>query len=139
MGSTTIVKGFINLFPILFSPPSSLSLAMSPTPSEESIEQDISQPDVKKVSCTLVLILAYQSLGVVYGDLSTAPLYVYKTTFPGKPGLCGDDEENHGVHCFFSTLPMGARRRDLANIVFGCGEDTISELGLLLSHCPWSY
>lgn len=30
------------------------------------------------------LILAYQSLGVVYGDLSTSPLYVYKSTFIGK-------------------------------------------------------
>uniref|UniRef100_A0A162A9W9 Potassium transporter n=1 Tax=Daucus carota subsp. sativus TaxID=79200 RepID=A0A162A9W9_DAUCS len=30
------------------------------------------------------LILAYQSLGVVYGDLSTSPLYVYKSTFVGK-------------------------------------------------------
>ncbi|XP_042501935.1 potassium transporter 4-like [Macadamia integrifolia] len=30
------------------------------------------------------LILAYQSFGVVYGDLSTSPLYVYKSTFIGK-------------------------------------------------------
>ncbi|XP_039069618.1 potassium transporter 4-like [Hibiscus syriacus] len=30
------------------------------------------------------LILAYQSLGVVYGDLSTSPLYVYSSTFIGK-------------------------------------------------------
>ncbi|XP_043704889.1 potassium transporter 4-like [Telopea speciosissima] len=30
------------------------------------------------------LILAYQSFGVVYGDLSTSPLYVYKSTFVGK-------------------------------------------------------
>lgn len=30
------------------------------------------------------LILAYQSLGVVYGDLSTSPLYVYKSAFIGK-------------------------------------------------------
>ncbi|KAE8723376.1 Potassium transporter 4 [Hibiscus syriacus] len=30
------------------------------------------------------LILAYQSLGVVYGDLSTSPLYVYRSTFIGK-------------------------------------------------------
>ena len=28
-----------------------------------------------------MLTLAYQSLGVVYGDLSTSPLYVYKSTF----------------------------------------------------------
>ncbi|XP_022989579.1 potassium transporter 4-like [Cucurbita maxima] len=30
------------------------------------------------------LLLAYQSFGVVYGDLSTSPLYVYSSTFAGK-------------------------------------------------------
>ncbi|PIA41333.1 hypothetical protein AQUCO_02200028v1 [Aquilegia coerulea] len=30
------------------------------------------------------LILAYQSFGVVYGDLSTSPLYVFTSTFEGK-------------------------------------------------------
>lgn len=30
------------------------------------------------------LILAYQSFGVVYGDLSTSPLYVFRSTFVGK-------------------------------------------------------
>lgn len=30
------------------------------------------------------LILAYQSFGVVYGSLSTSPLYVYPCTFIGK-------------------------------------------------------
>lgn len=30
------------------------------------------------------IILAYQSFGVVYGDLSTSPLYVYSSTFAGK-------------------------------------------------------
>ena len=30
------------------------------------------------------LVLAYQSFAVVYGDLSTSPLYVYKSTFIGK-------------------------------------------------------
>lgn len=40
-----------------------------------------------KLSCVSLsqnLILAYQSLGVVYGDLSTSPLYVYKSVFVGK-------------------------------------------------------
>ncbi|XP_077223599.1 potassium transporter 7-like [Tasmannia lanceolata] len=31
-----------------------------------------------------VLLLAYQSFGIVYGDLSTSPLYVYKSTFAGR-------------------------------------------------------
>lgn len=30
------------------------------------------------------LLLAYQSFGVVYGDLSTSPLYVYRSIFVGK-------------------------------------------------------
>lgn len=44
-----------------------------------------------------MLTLAYQSLGVVYGDLSTSPLYVYKTTFSEKLRLREDDEEIYGV------------------------------------------
>ncbi|PWA50151.1 potassium transporter 1 [Artemisia annua] len=55
---------------------------------------------LNKVSCSAVLSLAYQSLGVVYGDLSTSPLYVYKTTFSGKLSLHEDDEEIYGVLSF---------------------------------------
>uniref|UniRef100_M4DPA1 Potassium transporter n=1 Tax=Brassica campestris TaxID=3711 RepID=M4DPA1_BRACM len=54
----------------------------------------------KTVSCANVLTLAYQSLGVIYGDLSTSPLYVYKTTFSGKLSLHEDDEEIFGVFSF---------------------------------------
>ncbi|XP_010260581.1 PREDICTED: potassium transporter 10-like [Nelumbo nucifera] len=36
----------------------------------------------KKFSAVLVLRLAFQSLGVVYGDLGTSPLYVFYNTFP---------------------------------------------------------
>ncbi|CAK9327281.1 unnamed protein product [Citrullus colocynthis] len=36
----------------------------------------------KKFSVLLLLRLAYQSLGVVYGDLGTSPLYVFYNTFP---------------------------------------------------------
>ncbi|XP_061360485.1 potassium transporter 10-like isoform X2 [Gastrolobium bilobum] len=35
-----------------------------------------------KFSALLLLRLAYQSLGVVYGDLGTSPLYVFYNTFP---------------------------------------------------------
>lgn len=37
---------------------------------------------VQKFSALLLLRLAYQSLGVVYGDLGTSPLYVFYNTFP---------------------------------------------------------
>lgn len=36
----------------------------------------------KKYSALLLLRLAFQSLGVVYGDLGTSPLYVFYNTFP---------------------------------------------------------
>ncbi|KAK9267171.1 hypothetical protein L1049_009591 [Liquidambar formosana] len=36
----------------------------------------------KKFSALLLLRLAFQSLGVVYGDLGTSPLYVFHNTFP---------------------------------------------------------
>ncbi|KAL3616724.1 peroxysomal 3-ketoacyl-CoA thiolase A (THIL) [Castilleja foliolosa] len=36
----------------------------------------------KKFSTILLLRLAFQSLGVVYGDLGTSPLYVFYNTFP---------------------------------------------------------
>lgn len=30
--------------------------------------------------------LTFQSIGVVYGDIGTSPLYVYESTFPDKIG-----------------------------------------------------
>ncbi|KAH1260470.1 Potassium transporter 4 [Glycine max] len=36
------------------------------------------------VNLSKYLLLAYQSFGVVYGDLSTSPLYVYTSTLSGK-------------------------------------------------------
>ncbi|MBA0554824.1 hypothetical protein Golob_013906, partial [Gossypium lobatum] len=56
--------------------------------------------NLRKASCMTVATLAYQSLGVVYGDLSTSPLYVYKTTFSGKLSLHENDEEIYGVFSF---------------------------------------
>lgn len=62
---------------------------------------------MKRVSHTTVLKLAYQSLGVVYGDLSISPLYVYKTTFSGKLSLQENDEEIFGVLSFiFWTITL---------------------------------
>ena len=37
---------------------------------------------IQKFSALLLLRLAFQSLGVVYGDLGTSPLYVFYNTFP---------------------------------------------------------
>ncbi|XP_022025551.1 potassium transporter 1 isoform X1 [Helianthus annuus] len=71
-----------------------------PKPSFESQEYGLHNQNLNKASCSAVLSLAYQSLGVIYGDLSTSPLYVYKTTFSGKLSLHEDDEEIYGVLSF---------------------------------------
>ncbi|GLT49478.1 hypothetical protein SLA2020_230300 [Shorea laevis] len=47
---------------------------------KESRRSKINEPE--KISSLVVLQLAFQSLGVVYGDLSTSPLYVFNNTFP---------------------------------------------------------
>ncbi|KAM3354145.1 hypothetical protein ACQJBY_025031 [Aegilops geniculata] len=44
-----------------------------------------------------LLLLAYQSFGVVYGDLSTSPLYVYKSTFSGRLRQYQDEQTVYGV------------------------------------------
>lgn len=54
-----------------------------------------------------MLVLAYQSLGVVYGDLSTSPLYVYKSTFAEDIEHSDTNEEIFGVLSFvFWTLTL---------------------------------
>ncbi|XP_073302579.1 potassium transporter 6-like isoform X2 [Primulina huaijiensis] len=62
---------------------------------------------VKKETWRTVLTLAYQSLGVVYGDLSTSPLYVYKSTFAEDIEHSDTNEEIFGVLSFvFWTLTL---------------------------------
>ncbi|XP_068641356.1 potassium transporter 6-like [Aristolochia californica] len=62
---------------------------------------------IRKESWTTVLTLAYQSLGVVYGDLSTSPLYVYKSTFAEDIQHSETNEEIYGVLSFvFWTLTL---------------------------------
>ncbi|KDO77504.1 hypothetical protein CISIN_1g004722mg [Citrus sinensis] len=53
------------------------------------------------------LCLAYQSFGVVYGDLSISPIYVYKSTFSGKLRSHEEDDEILGVFSLvFWTLTV---------------------------------
>lgn len=62
---------------------------------------------IKRESWRAVLTLAYQSLGVVYGDLSTSPLYVYKSTFAEDIHHSETNEEIYGVVSFiFWTLTL---------------------------------
>ncbi|KAH7670524.1 KUP system potassium uptake protein [Dioscorea alata] len=44
----------------------------------------------KVVSIATVMQLAYQSIGVVYGDLGTSPLYVFSSIFPDRVPSHGD-------------------------------------------------
>ncbi|XP_030521167.1 potassium transporter 6-like [Rhodamnia argentea] len=61
----------------------------------------------KKESWRTVLTLAYQSLGVVYGDLSTSPLYVYNSAFAEDIQHSETNEEIYGVlSCVFWTLTL---------------------------------
>ncbi|KAG6513078.1 potassium transporter 8-like [Zingiber officinale] len=61
----------------------------------------------KKQSWRSVLMLTYQSLGVVYGDLSTSPLYVYKSTFADDIEHTESNDEIYGVLSFvFWTLTL---------------------------------
>ncbi|KAK6145615.1 hypothetical protein DH2020_022435 [Rehmannia glutinosa] len=60
-----------------------------------------------KDSWKTTLLLAYQSLGVVYGDLSISPLYVYKSTFAEDIHHSETNEEIFGVLSFvFWTLTL---------------------------------
>ncbi|XP_057491210.1 potassium transporter 8-like isoform X2 [Actinidia eriantha] len=62
---------------------------------------------IKKESWRTVLTLAFQSLGVVYGDLSTSPLYVYQSTFAEDIHHSDSNEEIYGVLSFvFWTLTL---------------------------------
>ncbi|GAV72570.1 K_trans domain-containing protein [Cephalotus follicularis] len=66
-----------------------------------------SNKPIKSDSWKTVLSLAYQSLGVVYGDLSTSPLYVYKSAFAEDIQHTESNEELYGVLSFvFWTLTL---------------------------------
>ncbi|KAI8019754.1 Potassium transporter 1 [Camellia lanceoleosa] len=89
-------------------------------------------------SCSTVLTLAYQSLGVVYGDLSTSPLYVYKTTFSGKLSLHEDDEEIYGVLSFiFWTFTLMALFKYIFIVISANdnGEGTVCPFMVLFTGC----
>ncbi|KAI3731190.1 hypothetical protein L1987_62374 [Smallanthus sonchifolius] len=61
----------------------------------------------KKDTWRTTLVLAYQSLGVVYGDLSISPIYVYKSTFAEDIHHSETNEEIFGVLSFvFWTLTL---------------------------------
>ncbi|PNY12033.1 potassium transporter 2-like protein [Trifolium pratense] len=61
----------------------------------------------KKGSWKTIMLLAYQSLGVVYGDLSISPLYVFTSTFAEDIEHSETNEEIYGTLSFvFWTLTL---------------------------------
>ncbi|ONK65774.1 uncharacterized protein A4U43_C06F840 [Asparagus officinalis] len=69
------------------------------------------------------LLLAYQSFGVVFGDLTISPIYVYKSTFSGKLRLHEEDDEVLGIlSLVFWTLTLIALCKYTA-IVLGADDN----------------
>ncbi|KAG8072246.1 hypothetical protein GUJ93_ZPchr0006g45098 [Zizania palustris] len=70
--------------------------------------QRVGVPGKRRESWGASLLLAYQSLGVVYGDVATSPLYVYKSAFAGNDiQHSAGNEEIYGVLSFvFWTLTL---------------------------------
>ncbi|KAG8066255.1 hypothetical protein GUJ93_ZPchr0004g40044 [Zizania palustris] len=58
----------------------------------------------KKFSAVLLLRLAFQSLGVVFGDLGTSPLYVFYNTFPH--GVEDDEDVIGALSLIIYTLTL---------------------------------
>lgn len=40
---------------------------------------------LQKATWSATLALAYRSVGIIYGDIGTSPLYVYASTFTSSP------------------------------------------------------
>uniref|UniRef100_A0ACD5W5P7 Uncharacterized protein n=1 Tax=Avena sativa TaxID=4498 RepID=A0ACD5W5P7_AVESA len=89
-----------------------------------------------------VLLLAYQSCGVVYGDLSTSPLYVYKSTFSGSLRRFEDEETIFGVFSLvFWTITLIPLLKYVF-IVLGADDNgeggTFALYSLLIRHAKFS-
>ncbi|GLJ11936.1 hypothetical protein SUGI_0180580 [Cryptomeria japonica] len=74
---------------------------------DEEAKGGLNEDSRKKESWKSVLTLAYQSLGVVYGDLSISPLYVFRNTFAEDIQHSSGNEEIYGALSFvFWTLTL---------------------------------
>jgi len=61
---------------------------------------------------SVILHLAFQSLGIVYGDLGTSPLYMYPSTFAN--GIKNNDDVLGILSLIFYTITL----IDLVKYVF---------------------
>ncbi|KAM4086625.1 hypothetical protein ACJW30_10G116700 [Castanea mollissima] len=60
--------------------------------------------DSKAVGWSVILHLAFQSIGIVYGDIGTSPLYVYASTF--TDGIKHNDDILGVLSLIFYTLTL---------------------------------
>ncbi|XP_039036665.1 potassium transporter 5-like [Hibiscus syriacus] len=58
----------------------------------------------KDLGWTVILQLAFQSIGVVYGDIGTSPLYVYASTF--SDGIKNNDDVLGVLSLIFYTITL---------------------------------
>ena len=59
---------------------------------------------MKGVGWSVILQLAFQSIGVVYGDIGTSPLYVYASTFTN--GINHNDDILGVLSLIFYTITL---------------------------------
>lgn len=68
------------------------------------IEQLLMKILLQGAEWSVILNLAFQSIGVVYGDLGTSPLYVYPATFSG--GIKHNDDILGALSLIFYTITL---------------------------------
>ncbi|XP_042437593.1 potassium transporter 7-like isoform X4 [Zingiber officinale] len=75
-----------------------------------SLPWQVSTQFNRRSSSRRFLLLAYQSFGVVYGDLATSPIYVYTNSFLGRLNDHRDEETVLGVFSLifwtFTLIPL---------------------------------
>ena len=64
------------------------------------------QTQTQALSTTLILKLAFESIGVIYGDVGTSPLYVYSSTFPDPDHLPGERDILGALCLIIYTLTL---------------------------------
>ncbi|KAK9372535.1 potassium transporter-domain-containing protein [Lipomyces chichibuensis] len=67
---------------------SSLEKQLSPDVEQayaSKLDEDLNRKKKQEYRGWVLLWLAYQSTGVIYGDIGTSPLYVYSSTFTSQP------------------------------------------------------
>ena len=84
------------------------------------------------------MTLCYQSLGIVYGDVSISPLYVFKSSFAGIVQLAEDDAEILGVLSLIFwtfTLVLVVKYAFIVLQADDNGEGTLNDMLLVVCMC----